>query len=38
MEQRIEYDLQYIDNWSFLFDIKIIAMTMFTKRAYVNAY
>jgi lipopolysaccharide/colanic/teichoic acid biosynthesis glycosyltransferase len=38
MQQRIEYDLQYIDNWSFLFDVKIIAMTVFAKRAYLNAY
>jgi Undecaprenyl-phosphate glucose phosphotransferase len=37
MRQRIEYDLQYIDNWSFLFDIKIIVMTLFSKRAYINA-
>ena len=38
MKQRVEYDLQYIDNWSFLFDMKIIAMTFITKRAYLNAY
>jgi Undecaprenyl-phosphate glucose phosphotransferase len=38
MRQRIEYDLYYIDNWSFLFDIKIIVMTLFSKRSYVNAY
>jgi Undecaprenyl-phosphate glucose phosphotransferase len=38
MKQRVEYDLQYIDNWSFLFDMKIIAMTFFTRRAYLNAY
>jgi len=38
MQQRIEYDLQYIDNWSFLFDMKIIVMTIFAKRAYLNAY
>jgi Undecaprenyl-phosphate glucose phosphotransferase len=38
MKQRVEYDLQYIDNWSFLFDMKIIAMTLLTKRAYLNAY
>ena len=37
MHRRIEYDLQYIDNWSFLFDIKIIVMTLFSKRAYTNA-
>jgi Undecaprenyl-phosphate glucose phosphotransferase len=38
MQQRIEYDLYYVDNWSFLFDVKIIMMTLFSKRAYTNAY
>jgi lipopolysaccharide/colanic/teichoic acid biosynthesis glycosyltransferase len=38
MQQRVEYDLYYIDNWSFLFDIKILVMTLFSKRSYVNAY
>ena len=27
--QRIKCDLYYIENWSFLFDIKIILMTAF---------
>ena len=38
MQRRIEYDLYYIDNWSFLFDLKIIMMTLFSKKAYLNAY
>ena len=38
MQERIEYDLYYIDNWSFLFDIKIIVMTLFSKKSYLNAY
>jgi len=38
MERRIEYDLYYVDNSSFLFDVKIIMMTLFSKRAYINAY
>ena len=38
MQRRIEYDLHYVDNWSFLFDVKIIMMTLFSKRAYTNAY
>ena len=38
MQRRIEHDLYYIDNWSFLFDLKIILMTLFSKRAYLNAY
>ncbi len=38
MQQRIEYDLYYIDNWSFMFDLKIIVMTLFSRKAYLNAY
>lgn len=38
MQRRIEYDLYYIDNWTFLFDLKIIMMTLFSKKAYLNAY
>jgi Undecaprenyl-phosphate glucose phosphotransferase len=37
MQRRVEYDLQYIDNWSFLLDLKILLMTMFAKSAYQNA-
>ncbi len=37
MQERIDLDLYYIDNWSFLFDIKIIVMTLFSKRSYLNA-
>ena len=37
MQRRIECDLYYIDNWSFLLDVKIILMTLFSKRAYMNA-
>jgi Undecaprenyl-phosphate glucose phosphotransferase len=37
MEKRIELDLYYIDNWSFIFDAKIIIMTLFSKRSYLNA-
>jgi Undecaprenyl-phosphate glucose phosphotransferase len=37
MRRRIECDLFYIDNWSFFLDIKIILMTLFSKRAYANA-
>jgi putative colanic acid biosynthesis UDP-glucose lipid carrier transferase len=37
MEKRIELDLHYIDNWSFLFDAKIIVMTLFSKKSYLNA-
>jgi Undecaprenyl-phosphate glucose phosphotransferase len=38
MRQRLEYDLYYIDNWSFWFDLRIIVMTLFSKTAYENAY
>jgi Undecaprenyl-phosphate glucose phosphotransferase len=38
MQRRLEHDLYYIDNWSFLLDVKIIFMTLFSKNAYLNAY
>ena len=28
LEQRIQYDLYYIDNWSLLFDLRILALTL----------
>jgi lipopolysaccharide/colanic/teichoic acid biosynthesis glycosyltransferase len=38
MQQRVEHDLYYIDNWSFWFDLWIIVMTIFSKTAWENAY
>jgi Undecaprenyl-phosphate glucose phosphotransferase len=38
MRKRVEYDLYYIDNWSFFFDLKIMIMTVLSKKAYANAY
>lgn len=38
MQRRIEHDLYYIDNWSFLLDLKIILLTLFSKKAYTNAF
>jgi Undecaprenyl-phosphate glucose phosphotransferase len=38
MERRIEHDLYYIDNWSFLLDLQIILLTLFSRKAYTNAY
>ncbi len=38
MQRRVELDLYYIDNWSFLFDVKIMLLTLLSKRAYTNAY
>ena len=37
MQRRIEYDLYYIDNWSFMLDMKIVVMTVFSRSAYANA-
>jgi Undecaprenyl-phosphate glucose phosphotransferase len=37
MQLRFECDLYYIDNWSFMLDIKIILMTLFSRSAYLNA-
>ncbi|MBV9741715.1 MAG: undecaprenyl-phosphate glucose phosphotransferase [Hyphomicrobiales bacterium] len=38
MQRRFECDLYYIENWSFLLDMKIILMTLFSKSAYNNAF
>lgn len=38
MQKRIEYDLHYVDNWSFVFDLKIMVMTLVSKRAHIDAY
>jgi putative colanic acid biosynthesis UDP-glucose lipid carrier transferase len=38
MEKRVEYDLRYIKNWSFWFDIKIILATVFKGFVDKNAY
>ncbi|MDR2806211.1 MAG: undecaprenyl-phosphate glucose phosphotransferase [Dysgonamonadaceae bacterium] len=37
MEKRVKYDMDYIENWSFLWDMKIICMTIFGKSAWENA-
>jgi len=37
MRARVEHDLYYIDNWSFWFDLKILLMTIFSKKSYENA-
>lgn len=37
MRKRVEYDLYYIDHWSMLFDLKIIFLTVFSRKAYRNA-
>jgi Undecaprenyl-phosphate glucose phosphotransferase len=38
MLKRVEYDLYYIDNWSFFFDVKVVFMTILSRKAYTNAY
>jgi putative colanic acid biosynthesis UDP-glucose lipid carrier transferase len=38
MEKRIEYDLFYIQNWSIVFDLKIIFMTIYKGFVGKNAY
>ncbi|MBO4608775.1 MAG: undecaprenyl-phosphate glucose phosphotransferase [Lachnospiraceae bacterium] len=38
IRKRVEYDIYYIENWSFLFDIKIILMTFVTGFINKNAY
>jgi lipopolysaccharide/colanic/teichoic acid biosynthesis glycosyltransferase len=37
MRQRIEYDLYYVENSSFRFDLKIILLTMGSKKTYARA-
>ncbi len=38
MERRVEFDLYYIENWSLIFDIKIVIMTIFKGFSNENAY
>ena len=38
MRARVEHDLYYIDNWSLLFDLRIMLRTVFSRGAYRNAY
>jgi putative colanic acid biosynthesis UDP-glucose lipid carrier transferase len=38
MKKRIEYDLEYIRRWTVLWDIKIVLLTIFGRKANENAY
>ncbi|MBY0421634.1 MAG: undecaprenyl-phosphate glucose phosphotransferase, partial [Parvularculaceae bacterium] len=38
MADRVRYDLEYIDNWSLWFDVKILAMTIFAVLSPKNAH
>jgi Undecaprenyl-phosphate glucose phosphotransferase len=35
--QRVHYDLYYVDHWSLVFDIWILFLTLFSRKAYLNA-
>ena len=37
MRARVEHDLYYIDNWSMALDLRILWLTVFSKKAYQNA-
>jgi putative colanic acid biosynthesis UDP-glucose lipid carrier transferase len=37
MEKRVEYDMLYLNNWTFWWDLRIILMTFFGKNALKNA-
>jgi Undecaprenyl-phosphate glucose phosphotransferase len=38
MRHRVENDLRYIDNWSLLLDIKIMLLTISSRKSFQNAY
>jgi Undecaprenyl-phosphate glucose phosphotransferase len=38
IEKRVEYDLYYLQNWTFTFDLRILAMTLFSALSHKNAY
>jgi len=38
IDKRIEYDLYYLQNWTFLFDLRIIIMTVLSGLIHRNAY
>ncbi|WP_065752147.1 undecaprenyl-phosphate glucose phosphotransferase [Bradyrhizobium paxllaeri] len=38
MQRRVEHDLYYIDNWSLALDLKIMIMTLISRKVYWNAY
>jgi exopolysaccharide biosynthesis polyprenyl glycosylphosphotransferase len=38
IRERLKYDLYYMENWSLLLDVEILFMTVFTFKAYKNAY
>ena len=38
IEKRVEHDLYYLQNWTFGFDLKIVAMTILSALLHKNAY
>ena len=36
MQKRVEYGMEYLENWNFLWSIKIIVMTLTGKNAYIK--
>jgi Undecaprenyl-phosphate glucose phosphotransferase len=38
MQARVEHDLFYIDNWSVLLDLEIMARTVLSRKAFTNAF
>jgi len=38
MEKRVEHDMYYLDNWTFLWDLKIVFLTLVGKNAHKNAF
>jgi lipopolysaccharide/colanic/teichoic acid biosynthesis glycosyltransferase len=38
IQKRVEYDLYYLQNWSFAFDLRIIFLTVWSGLSHRNAY
>ena len=38
MRRRVEYDIHYIENWSIVLDLYILALTLLSPTAYRNAF
>ena len=38
MQKRVEYDMNYLENWTFWWDLKIVFLIVFGKNAHKNAF